>query len=142
MVTPGHSINFIVELRGHTPPTCCQKSGSLSHLLRHATVSPKTCPKKTKKARVLGMGCGYLGSSSKLNLKLVVLERGSASRGRVLLIPPFGLKIRGVYPLLTIFHKQVMNHPINSINQSTTHQSINNPSINQITDQSTYQPTN
>ena len=70
---------------------------SVCPLLSHDAVSPNNVAEKKKKARVLGMGCGHLASASELNLKQVG-ARGSASRGRVLPVTPFGLKRRGYTP--------------------------------------------
>ena len=101
LVTRGFHIN-VVEMRGHTPPSCRQMRGYLRPLLRQCAVGPNNVSEK--KVCVLGMGGGHLASASKLSLRHVE-ARGSASRGRVLPISPFGLKIRGYTPLLTIFLK-------------------------------------
>ena len=78
MVTQRYCINVVEIKRGRYFDTSCGP----------VPLASTTCP-ENKKAGVVGMGCGHLGSASDLNSEPVG-ACGSASRGRVLPIPPFG----------------------------------------------------
>ena len=95
-LTSGYYVN-VVEMGGHTPPSCSQKGGSLRPLLRRGAVSPKNMPeKKQKMVFVLGMDCGHLDIAPLLNVRKVG-ARGSASHGLGLPIPPFGFNTPGAH---------------------------------------------
>ena len=70
LVKKGHCIEYtgttyqMVELRGHIPPNCGRKGGSLCTLLRHGAVSPNNRPTKKQNVSVPGMSCGRLASPS------------------------------------------------------------------------------
>ena len=97
-VTRGEYTN-LVDLRGHTPPTCGQKGGSLRPLVRRGPVKPQQrARKRNRKVCVLGKVCGHLASASKLNLGQSGVRAG-ASRGSVWRIPPFDQKSKGYTPV-------------------------------------------
>ena len=97
MVTRG-SCTYLIHLRGHTQPMCGQKGGSLRPLARSGSISLNNgLDKNEQKVWVLGKGCRHLGSASELILGQFG-ARGCASRGRVLPIPPFDHKSRGIPP--------------------------------------------
>ena len=98
MVTRGQCID-LVHFRGHTPPTCGQKGGSLRPLVRRGPVSPNNVlEKKKKQVCVLGKVYWHLASGSELNLGQSEAHAG-ASRGLVWPISPIDPKIRGYTPI-------------------------------------------
>ena len=90
---------YLVDLRGHNPPTRGQKGGPVRPRARRGSVSPNNGLKnKNKKMCVLGKVCGHLASASEQILGQSG-ARTSASRGRVWPIPPIDPKNRRYTPV-------------------------------------------